>query len=231
MALIKKSDTAGAALDNPLATCVVNPAPEYLPHFKLPFAVESFTYNVMGADGMAVSASATGRMCISSGGSLVKLSAPLLLTCILGRGATRKTVEGADGKKSYNRTYASLNGAASPGHAAALAANDPGLQVGNSYLLAIFQPNGVILALLDAFKSQTDYWRYAMTAGLFKDKQGVTILLDDHNINNRAGKQGTYFDPRKFTQWSKTKLSDSQIHQVVDTMRAKEAMINDYTSK
>lgn len=243
-------------VSNPLATVpVVQPLasmidPEdrdYLPTFKLPFGIENIQIpvlddkgNALMAKGVPVMQSATGRMIISSGkGKLVPIPVPYIITAYTIRGATKRVID-KDGKKVYERTFASMDPAQpnSDKHKAAEAAGKTGgIDVGNVVLGVVLWGEGdkamAVVGLMDCFKTLTKYWVEPLkTGGMLQQKQGVRVNIEDHNANMTTSGNGyNYYDSRKFTQWQSVSLTPEQLSLACAALANKKATIEGWLKK
>ncbi len=225
---------------NPLGSLNEEPETDFLPYARIPWPIERMKVD----DGKGGKIDATGLFVVAGGGTVVPVSSPMVITVLAGRGGTRERVINAEGKPRNVRSFAQSKKAemiafhAKQTERIELKEKDakgaPAVCLGNMYLVAILTAGGgCTVAILDAFKSQMGYWSEPMASALVKDGKGVNIAIHDHSVNETKVMkgEGTYFDPRKFTQWGQVVLTSEQKALIKAACKEHESAISAWLSK
>ena len=166
---------------------------ELFPAVKIPYPIEM---------GDTFPAATLFRVGLFDGTKFSPLSNGALVSVIAAKEATRKLTTDAEGKKVYERAYASM-GEGFGGSAPLFSqhSTDPMAEKGVSYVVAIVQGDAVTLAEIPAFKVMKDFWGVALHQARLQNGVGATIKNVDVTGCQTAGKKDPtkkYLDPKKF---------------------------------
>ena len=170
-------------------------ATDLFPAVKIPYPIEL---------GDTFPAQTLFKVGLFDGTKFDPLSNGALVSVIAAKEATRKLTTDAEGKKVYERAYASM-GEGFGGSAPLFSQHqtDPMAEKGVSYVVAIVQGDAVTLAEIPAFKVMKDFWGVALHQARLQNGMGMILKNVDVTGCQTAGKKDPtkkYLDPKKFNQ-------------------------------
>jgi hypothetical protein len=204
---------------------------DLFPQVKIPYPIE------MGETFKAADLYQVG---VYDGTTFVKLVAPFTVTVIAGREATRKLIEkpGKDGKMEnvYERAYKPMGaGYDKSGPLFEQHMQDPLAQRGVSMVVAVISNDGAVAIVeLPAFKVMRDYWLKPLHQARVQNRAGILVASGDHSGNTTANKSDPtkkYLDPKKFTAWKTTELSDAQLGAIGAVLEAEKARFESWSKQ
>lgn len=166
---------------------------ELFPMVKIPYPIEL---------GEQFPASSLFRIGLFDGKAFTALKDGAIISVIAAKEASRKLTTDSEGKKVYERAYASMGegfGGSAPLYTQHC--TDPMAERGVSYVVAIIQGEGVVLAEIPAFKVMKDFWGGVLHQARLQNGMGATLKNTDVTACQTAGKKDPtkkYLDPKKF---------------------------------